>query len=105
LPFAAQLVLGLAPFSSSRAVSGSIWYVRTLGRRRTLSAALHQATSLPFIVAATQIGLELGELGEATGAALVGAGILSVVLFPAGSLVVLRGEDAAGGGVSDASSP
>ena len=54
--------------------------------------ALLQATSLPFIVAATQIGLELGKLNEATAAALVGAGILSVLLFPLLAVVLLRRE-------------
>ena len=51
-----------------------------------------QATSLPFIVATTGIGMELGILGPATGAALVVAGLLSVVLFPLGALTLLRGS-------------
>lgn len=59
-------------------------------------AALLQATSLPFIVAATQIGLELGTIDAETGAALVGAGILSVLLFPLGALTLLRRDSAAG---------
>jgi hypothetical protein len=50
-----------------------------------------QATSLPFIVAATGIGMELGILGAAIGAAMVVAGLLSVVLFPLGALTILRG--------------
>jgi hypothetical protein len=50
---------------------------------------LLQATSLPFIVATTGIGMELGILGPATGAALVVAGLLSVVLFPLGALTLL----------------
>jgi hypothetical protein len=58
-------------------------------------AGLLQATSLPFIVAATRIGLELGTIDAATGAALVGAGILSVLLFPLGALTLLRSGSAA----------
>ena len=54
-------------------------------------AALLQATSLPFIVAATQIGIELGTIDATTGSALVGAGILSVLFFPLIALTVLRG--------------
>jgi len=50
-----------------------------------------QATSLPFIVAATGIGMELGLLSPAVGAAMVVAGLLSVVLFPLGALTILRG--------------
>jgi hypothetical protein len=49
-----------------------------------------QATSLPFIVAATGIGTSLGILSPATGAALVVAGLLSVVFFPLGALTLLR---------------
>ncbi|CAN5548631.1 hypothetical protein BH20ACT21_BH20ACT21_05980 [soil metagenome] len=37
-----------------------------MGVRRTLAAALLQATSLPFIVAAAQIGMELGAISQAT---------------------------------------
>ena len=53
-------------------------------------AGLLQATSLPFLVAATAIGRELGLIGAGEGAALVGAGLLSVLLFPAAGLALLR---------------
>lgn len=43
---------------------------------------LFSATGLPIIVAATGIGIEHGVLEEATAAALVGAGMVSVLLFP-----------------------
>ncbi|HEV3401309.1 MAG TPA: cation:proton antiporter [Acidimicrobiales bacterium] len=51
-------------------------------QRAVVAAGLLQATSLPFIVASTQIGLEMGLVNEANTAALVGAGLLSVILFP-----------------------
>jgi hypothetical protein len=54
-------------------------------------AGLLQATSLPFIVTATQIGVAIGTIRPATGAALVAAGLLSVVLFPLVALGVARG--------------
>ena len=57
-------------------------------------AMLMQATSLPFIVAATQIGLALDVVSPANAAALIAAGLLSVVLFPAASLVLLRRQTA-----------
>ena len=66
-------------------------YRPMVGNRRSLAAGLLQATSLPFIVAATGIGLELGILRPAIGAAMVVAGLLSVVLFPLGALTLLRG--------------
>jgi Sodium/hydrogen exchanger family len=67
------------------------WLYRPrIGTGRTVVTALLQATSLPFIVAAAQIGIELGRLDQATGAALVAAGRLSVLLFPLAALIVLR---------------
>jgi Kef-type K+ transport system membrane component KefB len=70
----------------------AILYRPVIGTRGVLAAALLQATSLPFIVAATGIGMELGILSSATGAALVVAGLLSVVLFPVAALTLLRGD-------------
>jgi Kef-type K+ transport system membrane component KefB len=61
----------------------ALLYLRTFGGRRTLAAAFLQATSLPFIVAATQIGVLTGRLDGTTAAALVCAGLLSVLVFPA----------------------
>jgi Kef-type K+ transport system membrane component KefB len=68
----------------------AVLYRPMIGDRATLAAGLLQATSLPFIVAATGIGMELGILNPATGAAMVVAGLLSVVLFPLGALTLLR---------------
>ena len=67
-------------------------YVRLLGRSRSVIAGVLQATSLPFIVAATQIGLGLGVITRASAAGLVAAGLLSVVISPALGLVLLRRE-------------
>jgi Kef-type K+ transport system membrane component KefB len=61
-----------------------------LDRRETLVAGLLQATSLPFLVATTAIGEELGLIGAGEAAALVGAGLLSVLLFPAAALALLQ---------------
>jgi len=65
-------------------------YRSMVGSRSSLAAALLQATSLPFIVAATGIGMDLVILSSAIGAAMVVAGLLSVVLFPLGALTLLR---------------
>ncbi|TDW71206.1 cation:proton antiporter [Kribbella pratensis] len=64
--------------------------VRTLGGRSTAAVGLLQATSLPFIVTATQIGVVTGLMTPVTAAALVCAGLLSVLIFPAIALVLLR---------------
>ena len=52
-------------------------------------AAFLQATSLPFIVAASMNGVELGVISSATSAALIGAGLLSVLLFPLVAATIL----------------
>jgi Kef-type K+ transport system membrane component KefB len=44
---------------------------------------LFSATGLPIIVAVTAIGVDTGDLQAGTASALVGAGMLSVLLFPA----------------------
>jgi Kef-type K+ transport system membrane component KefB len=70
----------------------AIAYTRLLGRPRALIAGVLQATSLPFIVAATQIGVQIGVVTKASAAGLVAAGLLSVIIFPALGLVLLRRE-------------
>jgi Kef-type K+ transport system membrane component KefB len=64
--------------------------LRTNGATPTLALGLLQATSLPFIVAATQIGVALGKITPVTAAALVCAGLLSVLIFPLLALANLR---------------
>jgi Kef-type K+ transport system membrane component KefB len=68
----------------------ALLYRRVLDGRRVAIAGLMQATSLPFIVAATAIGLELGLVDAAESAALIGAGLLSVLIFPLLGLTLLR---------------
>ena len=58
--------------------------------RDVAAAGLLQATSLTFIVAATTIGLQLHAISPANAAALVTAGLLSVIIFPIISLQLLR---------------
>ena len=71
----------------------ALLYRRLVGTRHAAVAGLLQATSLPFIVTTTAIGLELGVLDAATGAALVAAGLLSVLIFPVTGLALLRSAD------------
>jgi Kef-type K+ transport system membrane component KefB len=98
----AMIPIFLAALLAARGLP-ALLYRRRIGARRTTVAALLQATSLPFIVAATQIGLELGKIDAATSAALVGAGIISVLLFPLGALTLLRpGEEPAPSGAAAA---
>ncbi len=69
-------------------------YRSTIDRRHVIAAGVFQATSLPFIVAATAIGLEIGAITAASAAALLAAGLLSVLIFPVLGLTILRRDTA-----------
>jgi Kef-type K+ transport system membrane component KefB len=64
----------------------AIVFLKRLGRTAMHPAALLQATSLPFIVAATQIGMLTGRIPTSTATALVCAGLVSVLAFPAAAV-------------------
>ena len=68
----------------------AIVYRRFLPAEQVLPTALLQSTSLPFIVAASAIGVELGLLDQAESAGLIAAGLLSVIIFPISALTLLR---------------
>jgi Kef-type K+ transport system membrane component KefB len=71
----------------------ALLYRRLLDNRHTMIAGLMQATSLPFIVAAVAIGEDLDLVTAVEGAALIGAGLLSVLLFPVIGLGLLKSGD------------
>ena len=86
----ARVPIFLAALLIARGVP-ALLYARLIPRRQVLIAGLMQGTSLPFIVAGTAIGQELGLISAGSSAALVAAGLLSVLIFPALSLSLLRG--------------
>ena len=63
-------------------------YRRAVGSRGVFVAAFLQATTLPFIVTATTIGVAIDAIRPVTGAALVAAGVLSVIFFPSIALTI-----------------
>jgi Kef-type K+ transport system membrane component KefB len=62
-------------------------------RREVIVAGFLQATSLPLIVTATMIGVEVGALTPGVAAAFVGAGLLSALLFPVAALTIAGRND------------
>jgi Kef-type K+ transport system membrane component KefB len=62
-------------------------------RVETVAAGLLQATSLSFLVVAGQIGVQAGLIRPAASAALIAAGLLSVLLFPLTALTLLPGTE------------
>ena len=71
----------LALLLVSRGASALLW-LRELGGRRTVSLALFGATGLPLIVAIVGIGQERGDISDSVGASLIGAGMISVLVYP-----------------------
>lgn len=84
-----RIPMFLAGFLIARGLP-ALLYRPLVGTRRTVAAGLLQATSLPFVVAASQIGMELEVISPATGAGLVAAGLLSVLVFPLVAITILR---------------
>ncbi len=67
----------------------ALLYQPLLAGREVVAAGFFQATSLGFIVVGTQLGVELKLLETATAAALVAAGMGSLLLFSLFALSVL----------------
>lgn len=61
---------------------------RDLPRGDWLPLALMSATALPLVVAVAEIGLETRRMKPETAAALIGAGMLSMLVFPALALTL-----------------
>jgi Kef-type K+ transport system membrane component KefB len=68
----------------------ALTYRGFVGTRRANIAGVLQATSLPFIVAATAIGQSLDLMDSAEASALIAAGLLSVLIFPVTGLSLLK---------------
>jgi Kef-type K+ transport system membrane component KefB len=87
-----MIPLFLAALLAARGLP-ALLYRGTLGTRKAAIAGLLQATSLPFIVAATAIGRDLGLIDAAESSAFIAAGLLSVMIFPLAGVLLLRGGD------------
>jgi Kef-type K+ transport system membrane component KefB len=75
----------------------ALLYSRFVGIGRAATAGLMQATTLTFVIVATQIGLADRQITTTTSASLLAAGLLSAAVFPA---VAVRLMSAQAGGVS-----
>ena len=64
-----------------RGISSLLW-LRELGPRATAALAFLGATGLPLIVAIVGIAVERDAIGADVGASLIGAGMISVLVFP-----------------------
>jgi Kef-type K+ transport system membrane component KefB len=82
-----KVPLFLGMFLLVRGLPALVLYRRILATRDRMALALLCATELPLVVAITTLAVETGHMRSSTSAALVGAAMISTLVFP---LVALR---------------
>ena len=85
-----RVVLFLALMLAVRGLPALLVYRGVLRSRERLELALITATSLPLLVALAEIGRRNGTMLPENGAALVGAGVLSVLILPSAAIAVRK---------------
>ncbi len=77
-----RLPIFLVLFLVVRGLPALLFYRGTLARNDRAALAFYTAAALPLVVAVTTIGLETDRMTPETAAALVGAAIVSVLVYP-----------------------
>lgn len=95
-----RLLLFLAAFLVVRGAPVFLLYRRDLPAPLRTPFALLSATGLPVVVVITTIGLSEGRMQPVTATALVGAGMLSVLVFPVLGFRKVQAAHLATGGAS-----
>jgi len=85
-----ELPVFLILFLFVRGLPALLLYRRVLDADRRWALALFSGTQLPLVVAITTIGVDTGNMRVSTAAALVGAGVLSVLIYPSLALARAR---------------
>jgi len=88
-----RLVVFFVLFLAVRGLPALLFYRRELPMRGRVQLMLLTATALPLLVALAHIGLESGTMLPENAAALVGAGVLSVMVFPAVAVGLGRSDE------------
>jgi Kef-type K+ transport system membrane component KefB len=78
----AKLFLFLGLFLVVRGAPALLLYRGVLNARERAALAFYSATELPLVVAITTIAIDAGEMRASTAAGLVGAAMLSTLIFP-----------------------
>ena len=71
----------------------ALLFRKQLGGRTTVALALLSATSLSFVITATDIGVRIGKLRDINATAIVGAAVLAMVIFPLIAQSLLASKD------------
>src|SRR3954470_14508878 len=88
----------VALFLVVRGIPALLLYRSEMGLRDRSALAVYSATELPLVVAITTLAIETGHMESSTAAGLVGAAIISTLLFPLiGARLRRNGEPAAAG--------
>jgi Kef-type K+ transport system membrane component KefB len=87
-----KLPLFLCLFLVVRGVPALLLYRGVLAARDRAALAFFGATQLPLVVAITTVAVETGQMRSSTAAALVGAAIVSTLVFPLVGLHLRRGQ-------------
>jgi Kef-type K+ transport system membrane component KefB len=90
----AKLVMFFALFLVVRGTPAMLLYRGILGARDRAALAFYSATELPLVVAITTIATETGHMKTSTAAGLVGAAMLSTLVFPFVGLALRKGSEA-----------
>jgi Kef-type K+ transport system membrane component KefB len=85
-----RLLLFFALLVACRGLPALLVYREVLTWRQRVQTALVTATALPTLVALTEIGVRNGTMLRENAAALVGAGVLTVLVLPALAVVLHR---------------
>ncbi len=85
-----KVLMFLALFLIVRGTPALLLYRGVLAARERAALALFSATELPLVMAITAIAIDEGHMRSATAAALVGAAILSTLIFPFVGLAMRR---------------
>ena len=89
-----KLPLFLLLFLLVRGTPAFVLYGRIFDVRDRAALAFYSATELPLVVAITTVAVETGHMRLTTASALVGAAILSTLLYPLVGLRLRRGRSA-----------
>ena len=77
-----KMFLFFGLFLIVRGAPALLLYRRTLAARERLALAFFTATQLPLVLAITTVAVDAGEMRTSTAAALVGAAVLSTLIYP-----------------------
>jgi Kef-type K+ transport system membrane component KefB len=100
-----KLPLFLALFLVVRGTPALLLYRRALDARERLALAFFSATELPLVVAITTVAINTGHMRSSTAAGLVGAAIISALIYPLIGLRLRRGGEPAEGPLEPETAP